>query len=48
MIFLLKHIPCLFVDDVDDDGVTLERVDLENFNFPYNQFDFSNPNFQSE
>ena len=28
--------------------MTLERVDLENFNFPYNQFDFSHPNFQSE
>ena len=48
MIFLLILTPCLFVDDVDNGGVTLERVDLENFNFPDNQSDFSHPNFQSE
>ena len=48
MIFLLIHILCLFVEDVDDGGVVLEGVDLENFNFPHNQFDFSHPNFLCE
>ena len=33
---------------MDDSGVALEGVDLENFSFPFTQFDFAHPNFSSE
>ena len=28
--------------------MALEGVDLENFSFPFTQFDFAHPNFSSE
>ncbi|RVW71973.1 hypothetical protein CK203_055015 [Vitis vinifera] len=36
------------IDDENGGGVAIERLDVENFGFPYAHFESQHPNFQNE